>query len=277
MGIGDLVKRGILVIVVLIIATAAFGSWYNIDQGERGIVLRWGKVTNISNPGLNFKIPIIEKIEKMSVRTQNLQFEKMSAYSEDTQQAELRISINFHLSPDMISQIYEKYGTSIVSTYISPRIFGSVKDIFGVYKAADIVVKREEIQDKIFSRVQELLGKNGAVIESVQIENIDFSDEYERAIEIAMKMKAAEMEAHYAAQRDIKKATGLADAEVQRARGIKAIADAEAHAIRVKGDALAAAPKLPMLIASEKWDGKLPTSMIPNGALPFLDLTTKNN
>ena len=277
MGIGDLIKRGILVIVVLIIATAAFGSWYNIDQGERGIVLRWGKVTNISNPGLNFKIPIIEKIEKMSVRTQNLQFEKMSAYSEDTQQAELRISINFHLSPDMISQIYEKYGTSIVSTYISPRIFGSVKDIFGVYKAADIVVKREEIQDKIFSRVQELLGKNGAVIESVQIENIDFSDEYERAIEIAMKMKAAEMEAHYAAQRDIKKATGLADAEVQRARGIKAIADAEAHAIRVKGDALAAAPKLPMLIASEKWDGKLPTSMIPNGALPFLDLTTKNN
>ena len=37
MGIGDLVKRGILVIVVLIIATAAFGSWYNIDQGERGM------------------------------------------------------------------------------------------------------------------------------------------------------------------------------------------------------------------------------------------------
>ena len=125
--------------------------------------------------------------------------------------------------------------------------------------------------------MQELLGKNGAVIESVQIENIDFSDEYERAIEIAMKMKAAEMEAHYAAQRDIKKATGLADAEVQRARGIKAIADAEAHAIRVKGDALAAAPKLPMLIASEKWDGKLPTSMIRMEHFPFLDLTKKNN
>jgi hypothetical protein len=96
----------------------------------------------------------------MSVRTQNLQFEKMSAYSEDTQQAELRISINFHLSPDMISQIYEKYGTSIVSTYISPRIFGSVKDIFGVYKAADFVVNAKKFKTKFLAEVQELLGKN---------------------------------------------------------------------------------------------------------------------
>ena len=47
---------------------------------------------------------------------------------------------------------------------------------------------------------------------------------------------------------------------------------AEAGAIQARGDALRNNPALPTLVASEKCNGVLPTTMVPGNALPFLNL-----
>jgi regulator of protease activity HflC (stomatin/prohibitin superfamily) len=63
---------------------------------------------------------------------------------------------------------------------------------------------------------------------------------------------------------------------------VKAAADAQAHqvevegkaqAIRARGDALKENPQMPQLVAAEKWDGHLPTTMPPNASVPFLSLS----
>ena len=54
---------------------------------------------------------------------------------------------------------------------------------------------------------------------------------------------------------------------------IVAVPATEAHAIRARGDALKENPKMPQLVAAEKWDGDLPTTMPPGGAVPFLSLS----
>jgi hypothetical protein len=48
--------------------------------------------------------------------------------------------------------------------------------------------------------------------------------------------------------------------------------DAEAAAIRAKAEALAANTNLVSLNAVEKWDGVLPTTQVPNAALPFIGI-----
>lgn len=54
---------GVLAVVVL-----PFLSYYTVNEGERGILLRYGKIVKVAEPGLGFKIPFMESVEKISTR-----------------------------------------------------------------------------------------------------------------------------------------------------------------------------------------------------------------
>ena len=48
---------GVLAVVVL-----PFLSYYTVNEGERGILLRYGKIVKVAEPGLGFKIPFMESV-----------------------------------------------------------------------------------------------------------------------------------------------------------------------------------------------------------------------
>jgi regulator of protease activity HflC (stomatin/prohibitin superfamily) len=115
------------------------------------------------------------------------------------------------------------------------------------------------------------------------VEDVDFSDAYEKSIEQRMlaeveverlrqnaqreKVQGEIVVTQARAQADAVKARAEAEAEAIRLRG-----DAEAGAIRARGDALRANADLVALTAAEKWNGQLPTTMVPGGALPFVQV-----
>lgn len=72
------------------------------------------------------------------------------------------------------------------------------------------------------------------------------------------------------AEADSKLAEAKADAEATRLRG-----EAEADAIKARAQALASNQNLVELTKAERWDGTLPTTMLPNSALPFIDATKR--
>ena len=65
---------------------------------------------------------------------------------------------------------------------------------------------------------------------------------------------------------DSKIATAKAEAESIRLHG-----DAEADAIKQRGEALRDNPGLVSLTTAERWDGKLPATMIPGSSVPFIN------
>lgn len=67
------------------------------------------------------------------------------------------------------------------------------------------------------------------------------------------------------AEADARLAQATAEAKSIELRG-----QAEAAAIHAKGAALRDNPALVQLIQAEKWDGKLPTTMVPSSAVPFI-------
>jgi uncharacterized membrane protein YqiK len=69
------------------------------------------------------------------------------------------------------------------------------------------------------------------------------------------------------AEADAQLARATAEAEATRIRG-----DAEAAAIRAKADALRDNAGLIALTQAERWDGKLPTTMIPGSTVPFMNM-----
>ncbi len=64
-----------LIIIILVAVILVWNGFFQIDPEEVGVITRFGKYTRQVQPGLNFKIPLIEKVYKVPVeRQQKLEF-----------------------------------------------------------------------------------------------------------------------------------------------------------------------------------------------------------
>lgn len=275
---------GLIGFIFLLFVSTLFGSWYTIDEGERGILTRNGAVTGEAAPGLHYKLPFVDGVDKVSLRTQLTEFKELAAYSKDQQTAIMRISVNWEANPAEVKRIYTQYGSleAVAAKLIQPKVFEETKTVFGQFTAQSTIQDRERLNQLVKEAIAESVA-GVATVTSVQIENIDFSDAYEAKIEARMaaevevlkleqEAKQAEVTAKITvtqaqAQADSQLAVAKANAEATRIAG-----EAEAYAIDAKGRALKDNPALVSLTQAERWDGKLPATMIPGGAVPMLDL-----
>ncbi len=58
-----------LVVIAVLLFQVVYSSFYTIEPGERGIVLRFGRYSRTTMPGLRFKLPYIENLIKVDVET----------------------------------------------------------------------------------------------------------------------------------------------------------------------------------------------------------------
>ena len=269
---------GVLLVVVLL------GSWYTVNETERGVLLRNGALVGVVEPGLSFKIPFIETVKFISVQSQATTYEGLQAYSKDQQTATLNVSVSWHVVPSEVGKVYMQYQDldGLVTRLISRQVPTQVENVFGQYNAVTAVQSRGKFVSDVTKAIRDSV-TGPVVIDGVQVENIDFSDDYERSIALRMKaevevktreqmLATEQVEAQIVvtraqAEADSKVAQAKADAEATRLRG-----DAEADAIKAKTLALSSNPALIELTKAERWDGTLPTTMLPNGTLPFIEV-----
>lgn len=95
-----------LVIAVIIGFSTMFGSWYTVDQTQRAVLLRNGAFVSVEQPGLHFKTPFIESVEKISVTSQLARWDKLEGYSHDQQASHYTISVNYQIKQDRVAEIY---------------------------------------------------------------------------------------------------------------------------------------------------------------------------
>lgn len=275
--------------------TVLFGSWYTIDQGERGVLLRNGRVVGIAEPGLGFKMPLVDDKIAISIQTHVVRFDKLPSYSRDQQPADIRLSVNYRIPADQVVNVYSQYGSdkNLVDRIISPRVYEETKNVFGQFNAVTAIQERARLNADIRAAIAAAV-KGPVIIEGVQIENIDFSKEYEKSIEQRMMAEVEVQKLRQNAEREkvqaqitVTKANATADAvraeasaqadatrlaAGAQADAIKLKGAAEATAIQAKGDALAKNPSLVSLVQAERWNGTLPTTMVPGGTVPMLAL-----
>lgn len=250
---------GILVALFVAIIIAPFKI---VGAGERGVVLKFGAVSRTMREGLNWKMPIVEHVQILDVKTQKEEVDVQSA-SKDLQNVSARIALNFHLQADKVGDLWKSVGKEYKIRIIDPAIQESVKAATAKYTAEELITKRPIVKEEIKLSLSERLAKEFIVVDEVSIVNFDFSGSFNQAIEAKV---TAEQQA-LAAKNKLEQVKFEAEQRITQAK-------AEAEAIRIQAQAITqqGGEDYVNLKAVEKWDGKLPAQMIPNGALPFLNL-----
>jgi prohibitin 1 len=252
--------------IVFIFLAIVLKPFTVINAGERGVIMHFGEVqSEILNEGFHPILPIYTNIKKISVRVRKVDV-ATKVGTKDLQTLDLNTSINWHIQAERVNHVYQQIGDErqIGETIIIPAISEVLKASTPQRTAEEILKQRTDLKQEIEKALKLRLVKYGIQIDDVSLTKIGFSPEFTRSIELKQIAEQDAKKAEYEAL----KAAKQAEAEVNRAKGT-----AEAQKLlkqSLNRDLL-------QKQAIEKWDGKFPTVMGGNGALPLINIAPPTN
>lgn len=177
------VKIASIIIIIVMTFILFCMSFKIINAGEVGIKTRFGKIIgNQLNEGLSYKIPIIEKITKITVKVKKFEVDGTSA-SKDLQDVVINVAVNYKVLPNKATNIFRNVGTSYEETILAPAIQESVKAISALYTAQELITERQEVSTKMQEKLENKVEKYGLSIDNFNIINFNFSAAFNTAIE----------------------------------------------------------------------------------------------
>lgn len=251
-------------VLVVCVITLIFGSFYTINAGYRGVLLTFGKPSQEAiGEGLNFKIPIVQSIVKMDVKTKKYEA-TASAASKDLQIVTAGITLNYHIVPNTVPLLYQEVGVNYEDKIIQPLIQEVVKASTAQFAAEELITKRPEVKDVITVTLKDKLRERDIIVDDVLITEFDFSVTFNEAIEAKVTAEQLKLKA----DRDLQRIQIEAEQKI-------ASAQAEAESLRLQKQEIT--PDLIALRQIEaqreaiaKWNGVLPT--FTGGAIPFINV-----
>ena len=258
-----------MLILLIIIIIVLWGTFVIVPAGHRGVALWWGSVENrIMGEGLNFKVPIAEKVIKVDVKVQPHPFKEIDASSKEYQMVKMTGMMNFHIDPAYVNDLYQKVGLDFADKVIDPAFNDFVKEVVPTYPIGEILPKREEIRKRAMTKLGDNLARYHIIVDDIYFANIRFSPEYEGAIEAKqVAQQQVETQKQVLAQREIEAQQKVATAKGE-AESILVVAQGQAKANDVLSRSIS--PILVQYKGIEKWNGILP--QVSGGAVPFIDL-----
>src|SRR5947208_3961723 len=263
------IVAGIITFVVIIVIM--FESVVVVQAGHRGVVLYVGAVENrVLGEGIHFIIPVAEQVVPLEVRTLKFQADA-SAASNDLQEVQTTIALNYHISPSQANIIYQQLGADYADRIIAPTIQESVKASVAKFNAEELITKRATAKAVIAETIANTLGARNIVVETVFITDFKFSQAFASQVEskvVAFQKFLTEQNNLLAIQvianQTVVQAQAAARANVAKANG-------ESQAIQVITSQLKQSPEYLHWLSINRWNGQMPYAL-SSGAFPFFEL-----
>ena len=251
---------GLFIFLILFLWLKPFTS---VSAGHRGVVLRGGKVVRVIGEGYQGKTPAIEDVIEVDIRTQ-VETAQANAASKDLQTVSTKVAVNYNINPDKVEFMWNSVGKEYKTILIDPAIQEAVKSATAKHTAEELITQRQSVKDEITSALHARLAESGFLnVTQVSLTDFDFSGSFNAAIEA----KATAVQNAEAAKNNLEKVKYEQQAVIEQAK-------AQAETIRIQASAINAqgGADYVNLKAIEKWNGQLPTQMIPGSTVPFINL-----
>lgn len=250
------------VAIAIIILIASITT---VPTGYVGVKTRFGQVQDdVIQEGFNLKAPFIESIVKIDCRTQKYEI-ATEASSKDLQKiSNLKVVVNYNVDKNNANNLYKEVGKDYQTVLIEPAILESIKQGISQYTAEETITKRSEVADIILNLLKNKLENKGVTVTALNITDLNFSEEFDRAVEqkqiVEQETQKAQYELEKAKVENEKKIENAkADAEVMKQQN-EQITDNYLRLKEIENKQK----------AIDKWNGQLPTTT--SDAIPFINV-----
>ncbi len=164
----------ILVILGLFLASAI----RVLREYERGVIFRLGRLIGAKGPGLILLIPIIDKMQKVSLRLVALDVPPQDVITRDNVSVKVNAVVYFRvMDPNKAVVEVENY------LYATSQLAQTtLRSVLGQVELDELLAEREKVNE----RLQEILDRHtdpwGIKVATVEVKHIDLPQEMQRAI-----------------------------------------------------------------------------------------------
>ena len=238
-------SKGILAIIGIVLIGWLISGIYIVDEGQRGVVLTFGKYTSTAGPGPHWHPPYpISDVVTVNVDQYRDRELSMSVLTNDENIVEVDLASQFTvLDPvSFLFNVRDPNGT------LQDVMQSATREVIGSSRMDYVLTDgRVEIVDAVRTRMQELLDsyKTGLNVRSVNLQDVQPPEPVQPAFEDAIRAREDE-------QRYINEALAYANQVVPRARGDAAqiLEQAKGYKARVINKAQGEAARFDALLES---------------------------
>jgi regulator of protease activity HflC (stomatin/prohibitin superfamily) len=289
------------IFILTIVFLLAVDSYFVVEPTEMAGVRRLGQVitTTPLGPGLHYKLPFIDKVDRLQVSLDTFKLDRLTVNTIDNQPISVTVGLTYRIPPRaVLPLLYEvgRAGNFDITENFERIVADRTAKIFAQQNTTRISENREQILNALRTLLSNDLGRLYHIeVVDFQIAGILYSDSFRASVEAAVKAKneavAAENTVNrirFEAQQAVERANGeaeaklkLADADRQstilsaqgRAEGIRLEGEARAGVLRLNAEILKTSPLVVDLAKADRWNGALPQTLFEGTSpVPFLSL-----
>jgi membrane protease subunit HflC len=236
-------RANIVAIITALVVILFSSSVYIINETERAVVLRFGKLTQDNvMPGLHFKLPFADVVRKFDARVLTLDALEESFFTAEKKRLIVDSYVKWRI--DDVATYYKATGgdENVAQSRLSSRVNDGLRNQFGRRNLREVVSgKRDELIAEITQSINRDVQKElGITVVDVRVKRIDLPPEVSEPVYRRMKAER-EKEARELRSKGLEAAERIrASADKERVI-LEANAIKEAEMLRGEGDASAAA------------------------------------
>jgi regulator of protease activity HflC (stomatin/prohibitin superfamily) len=141
----------IIVLAVLVLAFLAFFSVRIVKQYERGVVLRFGRLVGMRDPGFNTIIPFVDRMTKVSLRVVTWVLEPQEVITRDNVTVRVDAVVYF-LAIDPIKAVInvEDYRQAVIQLALT-----TLRSVLGQSDLDELLAHRDQINQRLRQIIDE--------------------------------------------------------------------------------------------------------------------------
>jgi regulator of protease activity HflC (stomatin/prohibitin superfamily) len=168
-----------LIVIVIILFIIIITGARVINQYERGVVFRLGRVTgHIKDPGFRVIIPLVDQMRKVSLRIVTLPIESQQIITKD--------NVSISVSAVAYYQVHDPVKAIVEIENVVSAIYQiaqtTVRNIVGQSALDDVLSSTVEINEKVKAILDIATEKWGVLVSNVELKDIQLPDSMQRAM-----------------------------------------------------------------------------------------------
>ena len=166
------------IVLIILIVMFLFAAIRVLDEYERGVIFRLGRVINAKGPGLIILIPVIDRIVKVSLRLVTMDVPSQDVITRDNVSVKVDAVVYFKVM-DPVRATIEVENFVFATSQLAQT---TLRSVCGQMELDELLAERERINHQLQTILDQHTDPWGIKVTAVEVKRIDLPQEMQRAM-----------------------------------------------------------------------------------------------
>jgi regulator of protease activity HflC (stomatin/prohibitin superfamily) len=167
-----------IVIALGLIGLLLAASIRIVNEYERGVIFRLGRVTAAKGPGLFLIIPIVDKMVKTNLQTVTMDIPPQDVITKDNVTVRVNAVTYFNVT-DPVKAVVNVQNYLYATSQVAQT---TLRSILGQVQLDELLINRDEINDQLQGIIDELTNPWGVKVTLVEVKDVELPEAMRRAM-----------------------------------------------------------------------------------------------